>query len=100
MKECLFDRLYKEYEEFKSTILKLSNIEIFNKCYEIDVMTNLYDILMDKADNMSDEEASALLSRGHILYELYGLQLKREDYNYSELECFVNEKIRIDRKEM
>ena len=55
---------------------------------------------MDKADNMSDEEASALLSRGHILYELYGLQLKREDYNYSELECFVNEKIRIDRKEM
>ena len=75
MKECLFDRLYKDYE--------------------IDVMTNIYDILMDKADDLSDEETVALLGRKHILYELYGLQLKRDDYNYPELENLVNEEIRI-----
>ena len=95
MKECLFDRLYKEHEEFKSSMLKLSKSDIFNKCYEIDVMTNIYDILMDKADDLSDEETVALLGRKHILYELYGLQLKRDDYNYPELENLVNEEIRI-----
>jgi hypothetical protein len=94
VKECLFDRLYKEYEEFKSSILKLSKSDIFNKCYEIDVMTNIYDILMDRAD-LSDEETVALLGRKHILYELYGLHLKRDDYNYPELENLVNEEIRI-----
>lgn len=99
MKECLFDRLYKEYEEFKSSVLELPKSDIFNKCYEIDVMTNIYDILIDKADNMSDEEAGTLLNKSHILYGLYGLWLKRDDYNYSELESFIYEEIGIDGKE-
>ena len=100
MKECLFERLYKEYEEFKSSILKLSKLDIFNKCYEIDVMTNIYDILIDKADNMSDEETGTLLNRSHMLYELYRLWLKRDDYNYSELESFIYEEIGIYGKEV
>jgi len=100
VKECLFERLYKEYEEFKSSMLKQSKSDIFNKCYEIDVMTNIYDILIDKADNISDEEAGTLLNRSHILYELYGLWLKRDDYNYSELESFIYEEIEIYGKEV
>ena len=66
-----------------------------SQIFLINVMTNIYDILMDKADDLSDEETVALLGRKHILYELYGIQLKRDDYNYPELENLVNEEIRI-----
>lgn len=49
MKEHFLDRLYGEYQAYRASLLSCPNIEIFNRCYEIDAVVNFYEILMEKA---------------------------------------------------
>ena len=48
MKEHFLDRLYGEYQAYRASLLSCPNIEIFNRCYEIDAVVNFYEILMEK----------------------------------------------------
>ena len=93
MKEHFLDRLYEEYQSYKTSVLNSSNMEIFDKCYEIDAILNLYKILMEKAEEMSDYELEALLKHEEILMELYYLWLKKDDENYSEMERHVEDTV-------
>lgn len=93
MKEHFLDRLYGEYQSYKTSVLNSSNIEIFDKCYEIDAILNFYKILMEKAEEMSDYELEVLLKHEEILMELYYLWLKKDDESYSEMESHVEDTI-------
>lgn len=93
MKEHFLDRLYGEYQSYKASVLSSSNIEIFNKCYEIDAILNFYKILMEQAEKMSDYEIEALLKHKEILMELYCLWLKKEDESYREMERHVEDTV-------
>lgn len=42
MKEHFLDRLYGEYQAYRASLLSCPNIEIFNRCYEIDAVVNFY----------------------------------------------------------
>lgn len=100
MKEHFLDRLYGEYQAYRASLLSCPNIEIFNRCYEIDAVVNFYEILMEKAGGMYDNELEALLQRKDLLMELYDLWLKRDDSAYSEMEMHIDSEIRNMTKEI
>jgi hypothetical protein len=89
----LLDRIYGEYQAYKAKILSLSNAEIFSKCYEIDIMTNLYDILSAMTEKLDDDTIRKLLERRNILEELYERWLKRDDNVYAEIGACVSEEV-------
>ncbi len=91
--DYLVERIYGEYQAYKASILGLSNGEIFTKCYEIDVMTNFYEILLELVGNLSEEAVSTLLKQRNILTELYQKWLKKADSAYEELENHVRDEI-------
>jgi hypothetical protein len=93
MHEDLADRLYSEYQDYKDGVLRLSNDEIFSKCYEIDIKTNIYDIISELVEKMNDETIKALLDCGNILDELYNGWLKRDDNIYSEIKEYLTDEV-------
>ena len=93
VKEHFLDRLYGEYQSYKASVLGCPNAEIFNRCYEIDAMVNLYEILAEKADGLPEHVLAKLLQRRIILTELYEVWLKKDDGSYSELEKYVADEI-------
>jgi hypothetical protein len=93
MQEDLADRLYSEYMDYKDGVLRLSNDEIFSKCYEIDIKTNIYDIISELVEKMNDETIKALLDCGNILDELYNGWLKRDDNIYSEIKEYLTDEV-------
>ena len=93
VKEHFLDRIYGEYQAYRASVLSCPNAEIFNKCYEIDIMVNLYDILTEKADTLQENVLASLLQRRNILSELYESWLEKDSSGYSELESHVDSEI-------
>lgn len=96
MKEHLLNRIYGEYQTYRADILGLLNAKIFGKCYEIDaVVNNIYEILMEKVQELPDDTLAALLSHKNILMELYNSWMARDDSSYQELTSHVEDEIEI-----
>ena len=93
MKEAFWNKLTAEYKCYEVSVLSLSNAEIYGKCYEIDCMVNFYEILMEKAESMSEETLSALLSQENILWSIYDSWLVKDDSNYSEMEAHIADEL-------
>ena len=82
IREHFLDRIYGEYQAYKAAVLSCPNAEIFGRSYEIDVMVNFYEILIEKAGGLSEHVLAALLQHKNILNELYQLWLDKDDCNY------------------
>ena len=95
MKEAFWNKLTAEYKIYQVSVLSLANSEIYGKCYEIDCMVNFYEILMEKAESMSEETLSALLKQENILWNFYDVWLAKDDSNYSEMETRIAEEIEV-----
>ena len=95
MKEAFWNKLTAEYKSYQVSVLSLTNSEIYGKCYEIDCMVNFYEILMEKAESMSEETLSALLKQENILWNFYDVWLAKDDSNYSEMETHIAEEIKV-----
>ena len=93
MKEHFLDRLYGEYQAYRASLLSCHNVQIFNRCYEIEAVVRFYEILMEKAAVMSDRELEVLLKRKNLLMGLYDLWLKQEDSIYSEMKMHIDSEI-------
>ena len=87
------ERIYGEYQAYRADILGLSNTEIFGKCYEIDTVVNIYEILMEKVQEMPDNMLTALLKCKNILLEIYDSWLAKDDSNYQELVSHVEDEL-------
>lgn len=95
MKKHMLNRIYGEYQAYRADILGLSNAEIFGKCYEIDTVENIYEILMEKVLELPDDTLAALLSHKNILMELYDSWMARDDSSYQELTSHVEDEIEV-----
>ena len=95
MKEAFWNKLTAEYKIYQVSVLSLTNSEIYGKCYEIDCMVNFYEILIEKAESMSEETLSALLKQENILWNFYDVWLAKDDSNYSEMETHIAEEIEV-----
>lgn len=95
LKEAFWNKLTAEYKSYQVSILTLSNFEIYGKCYEIDCMVNFYEIMMEKAEYLSEKTLSALLKRGNLLSTFYDEWLVREDSSYNEMETHILNEIEL-----
>jgi hypothetical protein len=94
-KDHVSDRIYGEYQAYRADILGMSNTEIFGKCYEIDTIVNIYEILTEKIQDMSEDTLNELLSHKNILMWFYDSWLSKDDINYRELESHIGDEIKV-----
>lgn len=94
MKERFWNKITVEYLTYKATVIGTTNGEIYNRCYEIDTMVNLYELLMEKGETLPEICLEGLLQQENILRNLYEEWLKRDDRCYQELENYVMEELR------
>ena len=89
LKELILCKIDAEYKRYQAKILSLSNIRIYELCYEIDCIVNFYEILLEKIPEMSEEELMRLVTEDNILCQMYDKWLSKDDSNYVELEKHV-----------
>lgn len=87
-------KLYEEYLQFKHSMLNKSKKDIYEESYKIEVFTNLYEILIEKQDRLSDAMIENLLRSTGLLEFLYQHWLKKEDGFYDELVQYVDEELK------
>ena len=71
MRKQFYNKILAEYASYKSAVLRGSSADIYARSYEIDVMTNLSEILLRLADTLSDRDLAVLMFRPNLLRELY-----------------------------
>lgn len=88
-KELLLTKLTDEYRKFKTDTLFLSKEDIYANAYKIDIIINMYEILVDLADKMKASELEKLLERKEILESFYNEWLNVEDDFYEQIGHFM-----------
>lgn len=94
MKEYFLDRIYGEYQSYKASVLEESGGSVYARCYEIDCMINIYEILKEVAMKMPEANLETVLKHRDILKYLYELWLKKSDSHYAEIEHHVADEIK------
>lgn len=89
LKELLLCKIDAEYKRYQAKILSLSNIRIYELCYEIDCIVNFYEILIEVVAEMPEEKLMKLIVKDDILHLMYNEWLSKDDSNYRELETHV-----------
>lgn len=86
IKERFIKKIYQELQEYKNTILKQSTATIYRESYQIKIVSTLYEILLEKADSISNTVLLHLLEQSSgILEMIYQDWLKKENSSYQEL---------------
>ena len=79
--------------EFKRNMLKKSKADIFGEAYKIDTVINIYEILLSRAEYLSDIVLCCLLQQSNVLGMLFDTWMKKQDSAYEELLQHVEESI-------
>ena len=82
MREYFLNQIYGEYQSYKASVLEENGGSIYARCYEIDCMINIYEILKEFAMKLPINELERLMNHRDILKYLYELWLKRSDSHY------------------
>lgn len=93
IRQSFCKKIYDEFQQFRVSMLRKSKDDIFGEAYKIDVFVNLYEILMEKSEVLSDAILRNLLCISGILEILYECWLKKEDSCFSELLQHVEDEI-------
>ena len=83
MREYFLNRIYGEYQSYKASVLEENGGSIYARCYEIDCMINIYEILKEFAMKLPVNELERLMNHRDILKYLYELWLKKSDSHYT-----------------
>lgn len=94
MREYFLNRIYGEYQSYKASVLEENSGSIYARCYEIDCMINIYEILKEFAMKLSVNELERLMNHRDILKYLYELWLKKSDSHYVEMEHHVADEMK------
>ncbi len=86
-------RLYLEYLKFKDDMLHKSQKEVFESCYRIDVFLNLYEIMVEKTEELPREILARLEEQEGLLERLYEGWMKKDDSAYQELKDYVENEL-------
>lgn len=93
VKEQFFQKLKEEYQQFRQRILQKDKQDIIKDSYRIEIFEELYKILVEKGDTLSDAILRNLLYQSGILNFLYDCWLKKEDSQLQELMDCVEEEL-------
>lgn len=78
-------KVTEEYWQFKNEMLLLPSEDVFANAYRIDIMINIYEILVELADNLNESEIRKLLAIHQLMNFLYEEWLKTEDDFYQQI---------------
>lgn len=98
-KEIFLIKIAEEYRLFKNGILLLHNEEIYANAYRIDIMINIYEILIEMADDLGEEEMKELLGYHQLMEFLYEKWLKTEDDFYQQIKGSIRLMIGMNKRE-
>ena len=94
MREYFLNRIYGEYQSYKASVLEENGGSIYARCYEIDCMINIYEILKEFAMKLPVNELKRLMNHRDILKYLYELWLQKSDSHYAEMEHHVADEMK------
>lgn len=78
---------------FKKKMLKQSAEVLFERAYQIDIMLNLYELLMEMSQKMELEVLKTLLVFPNLLAFLYDRWIKEEDSHIEELQWSLEKNV-------
>lgn len=91
IKEKFVKKIYSELQEFKESVLMQEKSVIYGEAYKVEIFSTLYEILLEKADSISDTMLLNLLEQSAgILEMIYQDWLKKDDSSYQELREHVD----------
>ena len=83
--ERFFGSLYKELLLFRETVLRMEKEKIYGEAYKINVVTTLYEILVEQTETFPEQLVEQLAEKENILQLLYDTWMKKDDSFYDEL---------------
>ena len=94
-------RLYLELQIFRYSVLRKSKREIYDCAYKIEMVETIYDILIEKIQNIGEEIIHHLLWwNGGILELMYQEWLKKDGNSYEELSLHIVEELKLFSKDV
>lgn len=82
-----------ELERFKRRMLKRKPKDIYQHAYQIDMVINIYELLMEQSRRMEKQMLQALLVVSDLLGYFYRGWLKYKDSTLDELQKYVTENV-------
>ena len=93
-RELFCKRIAEELKEFKDSVLTKDKESIYGDSYKIEVYVNIYEILIEQAEKLSEAVLLVWLNQSSgIIASLYVRWLKKEDDFYEELKNHVLEEM-------
>ena len=81
----LWDKVSKEFDEFKKEILNKSKEDIFNSAYQISTLSDFVDMCNPVCDCLNVNEVKALLKEKYPAHTLYNFYTKTDEGVISDL---------------
>lgn len=94
LRELLLGRLYIEEQLFRDSMLHRDKKTIMEEAYKIETFANLYEILAEQMEQLSEETLRKLLYMNYSILEwLYQKWLKMDDSAFDELKAYVDSEL-------
>lgn len=93
IREAFRIKLYREYLQFKESMLLKDRLDLYGCCYRIDVYRNLYEIVSGLAARMPAHMLEAMYGKDGILDWLFESWTKADDSCHKELEEHVEREV-------
>lgn len=90
VRTLFYQKVASEYLEYKTSVLMCTNKEIYGRSYEIEIMVNLYEILLEIGERLTNSVLTVLLDKPNILGWFYELWMAKDDKSYDEILACVN----------
>lgn len=93
LQKLFCEKISIEMRRYKQKIEKLPPEEIFGSAYQIEMMVNIYELLMEMAGTMNSGMLKRLIVTPSLLNHMYSMWLKKEDSLLYELEMCLQEQM-------
>lgn len=96
LRELLMQRLHMELMLFKDSVLIKKKEDIFTASYKIEIYVNLYEIFVEHAKLLKEDNIRELLNLKHgILESFYQEWMGWKDGLYDELSAYVCDRLEL-----
>lgn len=90
MRDKFRRKVCNEYRKFRRKVLRGNRKKIYSQSYKIDVIINLYELLLELSETIPEGFIRYLMPQKNLLEQLYDQWLKKEDSLYEELMTYVD----------
>lgn len=103
LREVFGKKVYMEFEQYRSQMLREEPKEIFNNAYQIDCHITMYEYLLSIGEQLSENEMMVVIGFSDFLEFLYGEWLKTdlgEEDLYQYIQDVIRNKTKSEYKEV